>query len=52
VPLGADYDETPQTSFLDAGSSSVSMAHKAGVPSKRDVYTGKYIAKWKHDYNM
>ena len=50
--LGANHDETSQVPFLDVGSSSVNTAHKAGVPSKWDVYARKYIARWKHDYNI
>jgi hypothetical protein len=45
VLLGVDHDEAPQAPSLDVGSSSASSTHRACVPSKQDVYTGKYIAQ-------
>ena len=45
VPLGVDHDEAPQAPSLDVGSSSASLTRRACVPSKQDVYTGKYIAQ-------
>ena len=52
-PLAADRDEAPQPPYLDVGSSSVRVAHKEGiVPFEYDVYTEKYIVKWKLDHIM